>query len=72
MRTKFGIKKHIGLNKKTSCFKNSFKSKNLSGEKFHLFLNKELKICVTVDIGGFLSVPKTETGPKINNRMLLT
>lgn len=64
------IRKLIGLYKKTNCFKNQFKYKNLNGEKFHLSLTKEHKICVIVDIVEYLWELKTETGPKSKKNIL--
>jgi len=68
--SKFTIKKLIGLSKKTNCFKNLFKYKNLNGEKFQLFFIKELKICVIVGIEEYLWGLKTEAGPKSKSKKL--
>ena len=68
--SQFIIRKLIGLYKKTNCFKNQSKYKNLNGEKFPLSLSKEHKICVTVDIVEYLWELKTETGPK-NKKIIL-
>ena len=70
MRTKFTIKKRIGLSNKINYLKNLSKYKNFNGEKFHLFLNKELKTCVIADIAGFPWVPRIEIGQKRNNKTL--
>jgi hypothetical protein len=71
MRNKLGIRKLIGVSKKINYFKNLWKYKNFNGEKFHLTLNKEPKICVTVGTVEYLWAPRTEIGPKNNKRTLL-